>query len=78
MDFLFQAFIGTFIITFSFVVLSITTAGKEKVTSHYDTETVFQNEEIEEVSYEELNEKVSIESLKQKDNQINVKYTKIG
>ncbi len=78
MDFLFQAFIGTFIVTFSFIVLSATSVGKEKVSYPYETATVLQDEENEEVSYEELNESVSIESLKQKDNQINVRYTKVS
>ncbi len=78
MDFLFHAFIGTLVVTFSFVLLSITSVGKEKSNSTFQTETVFQDKEIEEVSYEELNEKVSIESLKQRDNQINVRYTTIS
>lgn len=85
MDFLFQAFIGTFIVTFSFLVLSIASAGKD----HFNTnvcETVFQyeevekeiDEEIEEVTYEELDEKVSLESLKQRGSQINAKYSEIS
>lgn len=78
MDFLFQAFIGTFVVTFSFVLLSIASAGKEDISSINKTETVFQDEVIEEVTYEELNEKVSIESLKRKDNQVNVRYTKVS
>ncbi len=82
MDYLFHAFIGTFIVTFSFVMLSLTSVGKENSNYSYQsetqTETVFQDEEIEEVTYEEVDENVSIESLKQRENQVNVKYTKVS
>lgn len=80
-DFLFQAFIGTIVVTVSFLMLSIASAGKEPFNCNYKSEMVFQDiqdEEIEEVTYEELDEKISVESLKQRENQINTRYSEIS
>ncbi len=86
MDFLFQAFIGTFVVTFSFLLLSIASAGKDHFNDTNVCETVFQyekvveenEEEIEEVTYEELDENISMESLKRRENQINARYSEIS